>query len=105
MDNKQALENSKYLNSLFESLNFDEETKTEHFGKIMTIIFASASEKLDKMNMSEKAELPEMNSLEDFYGYYGQYIDKDLINKIIEEETEKAFNGYFSAINDKLENK
>jgi len=105
MDNQQAIENVKDLNLLFDTLGFDEETKKDHLARIMKIILASVSERLDKAtSLKEKAEFPEMESFKDFYDYYEQYIDRATIDKVIEEESLKAFTGYFTAINEKLPN-
>jgi hypothetical protein len=103
MDNNQAVKNLNDLNLLFETLGFDDKTKKDHLSRIMTIVFSSASDKIDKTIMSdEKVEFTEMKSFEDFYNYYERFVDRDTINKILEEETSNAFHGYFSAISDKL---
>ena len=103
MNNEQVLQNLENLDLLFKTLGFDEKTKKDHMGRIMKIIFASASEKLDQATeLKDKAEFPEMESLEDFYNYYEQYVDRATISKVIEEETNKAFTEYFATINNQL---
>jgi len=97
------LENLKSLDLFFDEVGFDEETKKDHLGRIMTIILASVSEKLDQATeLKDKTDFPEMKSLNDFYSYYEKYIDRSTIDKVIEEESHKAFSGYISAIADKL---
>ncbi len=103
MDTKQPLENIKDLNLFFDAIGFDEKTKANHLGRIMTIILASVSEKLDRVTTSkDSVELPAMESIDDFYDHYAQHVDRATINKIIEEETYKAFAGYFGAIANQL---
>lgn len=103
MDDQQKIENVKDLNLLFETLGFDDATKNDHLSRIMTIILASVSEKLDKATeFKDKAELPMMKSFKDFYDYYEQYVDRATIDKIIEEESLNAFSGYFKTIADQL---
>jgi hypothetical protein len=103
MDNMQMLENLKNLDLFFDGVGFDEETKKDHLARIMTIILASVSEKLDQVTeLKDKTDSPEIESLNDFYDYYEQYIDRSTIDKVIEEESQKAFTGYVSAISDKL---
>ena len=103
MDNKQTLENLKDLNLIFETIGFNDKTKKDHLERIMKIVFVSVAKKLDQATaMKDKTEFPEMKSLKDFYDYYGQYIDKTIIDKIVEEETYKSFSGYFKTITDQL---
>ena len=103
MNNQQAIENVNDLNLIFEILGFDEENRKNHTTRIIAIIFASVSEKLDQtIKGNNKIDLPEMNSLEDFYNYYGQYVDKNTINKIIKEESLKSFSDYFKTIADQI---
>ncbi len=99
MENKKAEENLKKLNLLFETLGFDEETKKDHMERIMSLVFVSVSKKLDQMIVEERdSELPEMESFKDFYDYYEQYVDQDIINSVIEETAGKKFKEYFTAI-------
>lgn len=103
MDDKQIVENLQNLNLFFESVGFDEKTKKDHLERIMRIVFVSVAEKLDKATFQkDKAELPEMKSLKDFYDYYEQHIDKATIDKVIGEETYNAFSGYLKSIADQL---
>ncbi len=103
MNNKQALENLKDLNLFFDSIGFDDKTKKDHIERITKIIFASVAEKLEKATeFKEKEEFPEMQSVEDFYNYYEQYIDRTVIEKIIKEESHRQFAEYLEAIQTQL---
>lgn len=102
MDEK-TLKNLEDLNLFFEAIGFDDKTKKDHLERITKIIFASVAEKLDRATeFKDKAEFPEMKSIEYFYDYYEQYIDKATIEKIIEEETHRQFSEYFEVIKDQL---
>lgn len=103
MNNKQTEENLNELNLIFEVLGFTDTERKDHIARIMAVIFASASAKLDKViQVRDKTDFPEMTSLEDFYNYYGQYVDREMIDKVIKEGGFKSFTGYFSAIADQL---
>jgi hypothetical protein len=103
MDNAQISENLKDLNLFFDSIGFDEKTKKDHLERIMRIIIVSVAEKLEKATgFHEKSEFPEMKSVNDFYDYYEQYIDRETIAKVIEEETHRQFTEYIDVIREQL---
>jgi Mn-dependent DtxR family transcriptional regulator len=103
MNNKKTLENLGDLDLFFESIGFDEKTKKEHIERITKIIFASVAEKLDKVVASnEKAEIPDIKSIQDFIDYYERYVNRKIIEKIIEEESAKQFAEYVDVIQKQL---
>lgn len=103
MDNMQISNKINDINLFFEIIGFDETTKADHLGRIMTIILAAVSKKLDMFTaLKEKAVFPKMESFKDFYDYYERYTDRATIDKIIEEETHKVFAGYLEEIASQL---
>jgi len=105
MENKKITEKIEELNLFFDSVGFDEKTKDDHIQRIMKIIIASVSIKLDQTNTQKnEVEISEIKSPEDFYAYYEKYIDRSTIDKIIEEESYKAFSEYFKVISDQISN-
>ena len=103
MNNQQLAENIENLNHFFEILKFDEKTKNDHLTRVMTLALTSAFEKLDRaVGSEEKFDISEMKSIEDLYKFYEKHLDKATIDKVIKEEAEKYFTGYFETISDQL---
>ncbi len=96
------MENLADMDIFLEAAGIDSKTKENHFERLLRIAFARTIENLNKVTGVNDMQAPEMNSLDEFFDYYTQYVDRDTINKIIQEETQKVFNGYFNAIGGKL---
>lgn len=97
-------ENLEYLNDFLHTIGLDNKTIEEHFSRLGKIIFASVIQRLESEigSKKDKKSLPEMKSLEDFYNYYGSYLDKSIIDKMIERQTHEIVFGYLKAIGDQL---
>lgn len=105
MDAKAIKENLEYLNDFLHTIGLlDDKTIEEHFTRMAKIVFASVIQRLESEigSKKDKKPLPEMKSLEDFYNYYGSYLDKSVIDKMIEGQTYEIVSGYLKAMGKQL---
>lgn len=103
MDNKQIAEKLEDLSIFYEVIGFDNKTIADHQERLWKLVFASVIKNLEKViALKDKASLPEIKSIKDFFDYYEKYINRTIIEKIIQEETHKVFSGYFKTIGEQL---
>lgn len=84
-------------------IGFDDKTIADHQERLWKLVFTSVTENLEKLTaLKDKEPFPEVKSIKDFFDYYEKYLDEVLIEKMIKEETQKIFSGYFKTTNDQL---
>ena len=101
MDNTKVKENLKYLNDFLNKVGFDQKIIDEDFSRLFKIIFVHVMQKLEPLIPADKP-IPKMESIHDFYKFYGSFMDKTLIDKILQEETNKTISGYLNTILEQL---
>jgi hypothetical protein len=98
MDDIKIKENIKALNDFLIKIGFTKEMIESDYKRLFTIIFSKTMEKLQSFVVKDKVMTP-IESIEDFYKYYeGTSVDKETINKILQEETQKIFTGYLKVV-------
>ena len=101
MNNQQITKNLNDLNMFFEAIGFDKKTIADHQGRLGKLILFSLTEKFEKLStFKNKKSFPKNIKLfKDIFDYYGEYIDEEVMEKIIKEETKKIYAGYFKSMN------
>lgn len=77
---------------------------TEYQEALFRQLFISITDDLNKLTALKDKELfpAELKSIEDFFEYYGKYIDRNLIKKIVDENIQKIYSKYLSPALDEL---
>lgn len=88
------------LNAFLKFIGFDDKTIAEHHQRLAKLIFTSIADDLDTLSeFKEKESFPsELKSIDDFFGYYEKYVDKETIKKIVAEKYKKFYSEYIESI-------
>ncbi|MBI3458876.1 hypothetical protein HY061_01275 [Candidatus Azambacteria bacterium] len=92
------------INDFLKLIGFSDEKIAEHHERLTKLILMSVADELEKLSaFKEKEPFPkELKSIEDFFGYYGKYVDKEMMAKIVKEKYYKFYSEYISAMDNSL---
>ena len=93
------------LNEFLKFIGFDDGKIAEHHQRLQKLIFTAIADDLDKLSeFKEKEPFPsELKLIDDFFGYYEKYIDKEIIKKVVAEKYKKFYFEYLKSITKPLE--
>ena len=101
MDNTKIKENAEYLRDFLTTIGFDQKMIEEDLNRLAKIVFVSAMQKFQPLIPKDQT-LSKMESIQDFYKFYEPFVGKAVIDKILEEETERTVSDYLKAVTDQL---
>lgn len=102
--NKTIVENLEQINDFLRLIGFDNQKIAEHHQRLQKLILTSIVNDLDKVTaLKDKEPFPkELKSIDDIFNYYAQYIDKEIVDKIIQEKYFKFYSEYIGAMDKPL---
>ena len=104
-NNETTTENPiQKINDFLKLIGFSDEKIVEHHQRLNKLILISIADDLDKLAaFKDKKPFPEkLDSLNDFFAYYEQYVDKETITKIVQEKYYKFYSEYIGEMDKPL---
>lgn len=99
--NNQTIQEDSMMATIdfLKMIGFDDKKIADHLHRLGQVSLNLIIDDLEKLTaLKEKEPLPETESLKDFFDYYAQYADKEIINKIISENVQKVYSEYLNSI-------
>lgn len=92
------------INDFLKLIGFSDEKIAEHHQRLNKLIFIAIADDLDKISeFKDKEPFPtELKSIDDFFGYYEKYVDKEIIAKIVQEKYYKFYSEYIGTMDKSL---